>query len=386
MTTYSHSRLSTFEQCRQKYKFRYVDGIKVPGQSVEAFLGSRVHEVMERLYEDVRHRKIPELGELLDFYRQRWEAEWSDDVRIQRKEYTEENYFDMGAGFVGDYYARHRPFDDGRTLGLETQDLLDLGDGNRFHVRIDRLIDEGGGTFSVNDYKTAKNLPGQDYHDADRQLAFYSIWVRERFPEAKRVRLVWHYLAHDRHVVSERTPEQLEDLKGHVRAVIGEIESCRVFGPSVSTLCDWCEYREMCPAWEHESRVSKLSEREFHVDDGVRMVNLLSELTEQEKELSGKITAVKKDLIAYSRQHGFGAVVGEKARATIRESDSVTVPKKGSPERRELEERLRIMGLYDGLLTLDAPAVKKLDEGTREKLGLKKEARCQVFLGKRKGQ
>lgn len=384
MTTYSHSRLSTFEQCRQKYKFRYVDGIKVPGQSVEAFLGSRVHEVMERLYEDVRHRKIPELGELLDFYRQRWEAEWSDDVRIQRKEYTEENYFDMGAGFVGDYYARHRPFDDGRTLGLETQDLLDLGDGNRFHVRIDRLVDEGGGTFSVNDYKTAKNLPGQDYHDADRQLAFYSIWVRERFPEAKRVRLVWHYLAHDRHVVSERTPEQLEDLKEHVRAVIGEIESCEVFGPSVSTLCDWCEYREMCPAWEHEIKVLKLPEREFHKDDGVKLVNRLSELTDREKELSVEIAKVKEELVDFARQFDLTAIVGDDSRVTVRESDSVRVPKKGTPEREALEEKLRGLGLYERLLTLDAFAVKKLDEEIRESLGLEAETRHQVRLGKRK--
>lgn len=384
MTTYSHSRLSAFEQCRQKYKFRYVDRIKVPGVSVEAFLGSRVHEVLERLYEDVRHRKIPELEDLLEFYRQRWEAEWSEEVRIVRGDYTEKNYFDMGTGFVGDYYARHRPFDDGRTLGLETQDLLDLGGGHRFHVRIDRLVDEGGGTYSVNDYKTAKSLPGQDYHDADRQLAFYSVWVRERFPDAKRVRLVWHYLAHDRHMVSERTPEQLEELKESVRAAIGEIESCSVFEPSVSMLCDWCEYKEMCPAWGHELKVSKLSESQFHKDDGVRLVNLLSELTEQEKELSGKITAVKKDLTAFSRQLGVTAIVGDESRVTIRESDSVTVPKKGSPERGALEEKLRNLGIYDELLTLDAFAVKKLDEGTREKLGLKKETRCQVFLGKRK--
>jgi hypothetical protein len=185
-------------------------------------------------------------------------------------------------------------------------------------------------------------------------------------------------------MVSERTPEQLEELKKSVRAAIGEIESCEVFEPSVSTLCDWCEYKEMCPAWGHELKVSKLSEREFHKDDGVRLVNRLGELTEQEKELSGKIAAVKEELIAFSRQLGVTAIVGDESRVTIRESDYVKVPKKGSPEREVLEGKLRSMGLYDGLLTLDAPAVKKLDEGIREKLGLKKEAGYRVFLGKRR--
>ena len=31
MGVYSNSKLSTFEQYRQKYKFQYVDRIKVPG-------------------------------------------------------------------------------------------------------------------------------------------------------------------------------------------------------------------------------------------------------------------------------------------------------------------------------------------------------------------
>jgi len=52
MTRYSHSKLSTFEQCRYKYKLKYVDRIKLEGASnVEAFLGSRVHEALEKLKE-----------------------------------------------------------------------------------------------------------------------------------------------------------------------------------------------------------------------------------------------------------------------------------------------------------------------------------------------
>jgi hypothetical protein len=29
MTTYSHSWLGTFQQCKQKYKFRYIDRVPV---------------------------------------------------------------------------------------------------------------------------------------------------------------------------------------------------------------------------------------------------------------------------------------------------------------------------------------------------------------------
>ncbi len=383
MATYSHSRLSTFEQCRQKYKFRYVDGIRVPGQSVEAFLGSVVHEVLEQLYEDVRHTKVPDSDELLRDYRERWEKQWSDDIIIVRKRYTEEHYFDMGAGFLRDYYARHHPFDEGRILGLETQHFLDLGDGIRFHVRIDRLMDEGAGVFSVNDYKTNRSLPGQDEVDSDRQLAAYSIWVRERFPDAVRVRLVWHYLAHDRRLESERSPEQLERLREEIRRVVGEIESCRAFPPRTSTLCDWCEYRDICPAWVHELKVSKLDEHEFSEDDGVKLVDRLAELEGRSLELDGEIAAVRADLVAYARRYGLSAVAGTESKATIVETESAVVPRKGTPERQVLEEKLRARGLYADLLSLDAAAVKRLDEALLEELGLERTTKAQVRLKRR---
>ena len=46
---YSHSRLETFEQCPQKYKFRYIDNIRTETEGIEAFVGKRVHEALEKL-------------------------------------------------------------------------------------------------------------------------------------------------------------------------------------------------------------------------------------------------------------------------------------------------------------------------------------------------
>jgi CRISPR/Cas system-associated exonuclease Cas4 (RecB family) len=289
----------------------------------------------------------------------------------------------MGEGFIRDYYARHHPFDQGRILGLETQDMLDLGDGSTFHVRIDRLMDEGNGVFSVNDYKTNKSLPAQDAADSDRQLAAYSIWVRQRFPEAARVRLVWHYLAHDRHLESERSLEQLRELREQIRGVIREIESCTSFPTAVSSLCDWCEYKEQCPAWVHELQVSQLGEEEFREDDGVKLVDRLAELETRNRDLDAEIAKVRADLAAYARQYGLTAVAGTEARATVVETMSATVPRKGTPERETLVRKLRERGIYDDLLALDAAAVKRLDEALLAELGVEREKRTQVRLRKK---
>ena len=50
MTIYSHSRLSTFEQCALKFKFKYLDKVETDiEQTVEAFLGDFVHRALEKI-------------------------------------------------------------------------------------------------------------------------------------------------------------------------------------------------------------------------------------------------------------------------------------------------------------------------------------------------
>ena len=40
MEIYSYSRIKTFENCPLKYRYRYIDRIKVDTEGVEAFMGS----------------------------------------------------------------------------------------------------------------------------------------------------------------------------------------------------------------------------------------------------------------------------------------------------------------------------------------------------------
>ena len=55
MPVYSHSKLATYENCPQKYKLQYIDRIELPegSEGIEAFLGSRVHDVLEELHKDL---------------------------------------------------------------------------------------------------------------------------------------------------------------------------------------------------------------------------------------------------------------------------------------------------------------------------------------------
>ena len=95
MTLYSHSRITTFESCPYKYKLKYIDRVEVDDfETVEQFLGSRVHDALEKLYKDLSNGKELSLEELLEYYEKVWEGHWSPDIVVIKKDYTPEHYRD----------------------------------------------------------------------------------------------------------------------------------------------------------------------------------------------------------------------------------------------------------------------------------------------------
>lgn len=111
MPVYSHSKLATYETCRRQYKLRYIDRIRPPEgeEGIEAFLGSRVHEVLEKLYKELILTKLNSLEDLHEYYKKRWEKNWHDNVVIVKTNFTKDHYYDTGLQAIADYYKRHHP-------------------------------------------------------------------------------------------------------------------------------------------------------------------------------------------------------------------------------------------------------------------------------------
>jgi len=245
----SHTRLNSFKTCPYKYKLKYIDKVDMGVETVEQFLGSRVHDALEKLYKDLLNGKENSLEELLEFYEQEWERQWSPDIVVVKEDYTPDNYREVGRECLRDYYEQHHPFTDGTTVGLEKRVIVDLDESGHYKLRgvIDRLVDKGGGLYEIHDYKTSANLPEQEDVDKDQQLARYQLAVHEMWPDVEEIRLVWHYLRFGKMLVSTRTAEKLEDLRQKTIEAIQTIESATEFEPVKSVLCDWCEYKPICP-------------------------------------------------------------------------------------------------------------------------------------------
>jgi RecB family exonuclease len=249
---YSHSRLSSFENCRKQFEFRYIQKIPSETESIEAFVGKRVHEILERLYLFVGRGQIPGVEKVVDRYQKLWDETYdADRVRIIREGTPLAFYRNLGESCLRGYYLRHYPFGDSETLGIEKRVVFPLDEAGEYKMQgiIDRISRARDGVIEVHDYKTGARVPAQKMLDGDRQLALYQIGLTRQFGEDQPFRLVWHYVAKNQIRVSTRTPEQLAKLRETTIARIDEIQSATEFPAKKISLCPWCEYKNRCPLW-----------------------------------------------------------------------------------------------------------------------------------------
>ena len=366
MPTYSNSKLSTYEDCPQRYKLKYIVRIKPTEEGIEAFLGNRVHETLEKLYKELLLTKLNSLDELIEFYNSQWEKNWHEKVVVTRKEFTPDHYRDTGREAISSYYKRYSPFNQSKTLSTEFQINFKINDIT-ITGKIDRLSHNGDGFYEIHDYKTSRSLPTQNELDHDWQLGLYQIGVKEKFRDAKEINLIWHYLIFDKEFSSTRSDAQLKDLEKEVLSLIKAIEKETIFNPKESNLCDWCEYFEYCPAKQHEIKVEALPPNKYLKDDGVTLVNKyasikdkIKELEDQQKEFKRESESIGEAAIKYAQKGGITKIIGSDHLLRIVESEDLKFPHVNGEKRGELEECVKKAGIWEQVSSLDLPTLSKM--------------------------
>ena len=355
MITYSNSKINTFNQCAKKYKFQYIDKVETDVENtIEAFMGDLVHRTLEKLYKDLKYTKLNSLEELETFYKNLWQAEYNEGILIVKEEYTAENYQNKGLEMIRDYYKSYHPFNDGKTIGLETTDYYELNEKYKIHVRIDRLVYKEGGIYEIHDYKTNNQLKTQQEADEDRQLAIYALGVKKLYPDAKKIVLVWHYLAFNKEIRSYRTDKQLLDLKTNILEDIKNIEQEKIFDTSPSALCDYCPFKKICPNFKHFYETKEISD-----ELGKKLAEKYLILKEKEKILNEKLELIGDKLKQYARQKQIKSVFCDKGSITIWSKNAVKLPAKNDPRRTEFIKVMKSLNLYAIYSDIDTWALEK---------------------------
>src|SRR5271157_4096568 len=99
MRPLSHSSITMYLECPQKYKFKYIDKLPEKPKSFFSF-GRSVHTALEFFY-NVTSLPAPSLERLLGHYKENWVPEGYVDSE------EEARYFSEGERILREFYKKH---------------------------------------------------------------------------------------------------------------------------------------------------------------------------------------------------------------------------------------------------------------------------------------
>ena len=246
MKTYSYSQLNTFKSCQQKYKIMYIDDNKNTKEGIEAFMGKRVHDTLEWIYNVYNIKRDVPFNLIEEFYDDNWSKNWHEDIYIVR-DFDTEYYYSLGKHCLANYYYKYGPQFDQDVFATEMMIYFKLN-GFTFRGIIDRLDYDSDGNWTIHDYKTGKTLLSQPAVNKDGQLALYQMAIAQEstIKNIKSVELKWHFLQQgvERSVIHDKN--SLDNIKENLKQMVHNIENAEVFEPKESMLCNWCHYWEQC--------------------------------------------------------------------------------------------------------------------------------------------
>lgn len=241
--SWSHSRLSLFEQCPLAYRYRYLEELPEAFTTVEQHLGQAVHAALEQAYAE-RGRGAPvDAAWIAAAFERAWAAKDPSSYRVVKRGATAGEYRARGLAMLASYRERVFAADASETVALEQRFRIGLDATRDWAGIIDRLARLPGGTLRIVDYKTGSSLPNPA---ADRQLQSYALHVLAEH-HADRVELCVEGLRTGTTLTAGIDAEAVAGVRDGLIAAIAAIEAAASWPARPSMLCDWCGFNVVCP-------------------------------------------------------------------------------------------------------------------------------------------
>ena len=242
----SPSRVNDFTNCPQLYKYRAI--LNLPEEiSLDAERGKLVHSVLEDLFELPRvDRNHATATSILPTA---WQKQLEKKPELEELVTDQKEWMDRAESLLATYFTLEDPttFDSTfRELHLEK----DFTEQIYLHGYVDRLDIAPTGEVRIVDYKTGKSpKPGWE-EKALFQLRIYALlYWRNEGVLPRLLQLL--YLGNGGTVKSSPTEKELEATERILKNIGDDILTAidtDFFPPKKSRLCDWCSFKNICPA------------------------------------------------------------------------------------------------------------------------------------------
>lgn len=376
LLSFSYSKMSLYEECPLKYKFKYIDKIKEEPKYYFAF-GNSIHHAMEFLYA-VKAPPFPGIDDLLDAFKKDWGLK-SYLEKGYKDPFREEEDYRKGMEMLKNYYRHHEgkfklPFLLEYSTDVEVDGLL---------VRIiaDKIEYQGNGEIILVDYKTGKDVkrqPAQLY--MYQKICELDPRLRERVQETYgdrvsgvRIKQMLYY-----HVptLKEYHFDRAEDAEigcfwERVLGVADNIRGLKYDPTPGERQCLWCDYKKLCPHYYGGRSHCAPPVARAAADAGLveELVDRYGHLREKMDELNAQIEDVKAKIINLSE--GAEGMAGKKYAVDIHRAEKWEFRDRsaviGVLNEFDLYQKALGLTLKNIVLLMDDPAVP---EPARQKLRL----------------
>jgi putative RecB family exonuclease len=242
---FSFSRLKALHQCPFRYRLRYLKGLKESFRSIETFLGTCVHDVLEHLYDARRRHADPSLAEALETFEERWRERWPDDIAIVRVDEAPDTYFMLGRDLITRFHGGVFARDRSDTIALEQRYSVKLSDTVTFTGIADRVGRTDRGRLFVVDYKTSRTAGTDAEFSEGLQAPVYAACaLRESDDDGALAG--YHYLRLDETRWHEVSRARGEALISRIHDLADQALATTDFPARPGPLCSWCGFNHIC--------------------------------------------------------------------------------------------------------------------------------------------
>lgn len=248
-TSLSPSKVSAFKSCALAFRFSVIDGLPEP-PSVAAVKGTLVHRTLERLYAAPAAERTPAAA--LSALTTSLDEARSGDREYQALALDAE----AEAALVADaeqLVQRYFELEDPTSvhpIGLELMLEAQLS-GVRLRGIIDRLDLDADGELVVTDYKTGR-VPAPRFEQGRFGGVHFYALLCESMLGRRPARVQLLYLSEAVAIVATPSEQSIRGLERRVTALWQAVERACAgddFRPRPGALCDWCAFRDFCPAF-----------------------------------------------------------------------------------------------------------------------------------------
>lgn len=343
----SHSSISLYNECPQKYKFKYVD--KIPEKPRHFFsFGQSVHLALEYFY-GVKEAKAPSLEELLKSYRATWvKGGYRDDAQ-------EAEYFEEGRQILTRFHDKHA-----KTFALPW--FVEYGfnfevDGVPVTGKVDRVDKLPDGRMRILDYKTGKQLKTGRI-DVDAQLTMYQLACEKGLGVEVDELVFYHLPTLKEHKTSRRPSDLVDGLKTTIVTTAESITQEKFDPKPLDSVCKWCDYKPICPVFKDQlGGMPAPAAKAGAEPELAKLVDAYGDAQAALEDAKMKAEAASRDLAAALKKKNYFRAFGERFEVSM-----ASAVKWEFIDKKKVLEIIKKAGFYEKVLAPSAPLVNKLVE------------------------